>query len=293
MIKVKHKLILSAFLLLGCTGCTMNGFLFRSSGNYGPSATSGTYFIGKPYQIKGVWYAPAENDSYSEKGLAAWYTRAGNDKITTNGEVFDDAQFTAAHKTLPLPSLVRVTNLENGNTAIVRVNDRGPMVNNRLMDVSRRTAEALEFPATGTTLIQVDILPEESAQLKKALAAEGRLESGDAVVPPPEQTARQPLYESSDPTLIPVYDGKKPAVAPPAADGFYIQFGAFAQEENARRLQDSLSAVEAVGISPKAQGGKTLYRVRSGPFETKEQAQTALDNLVKEGYSQISIIVKE
>ena len=89
--------------------------------------------------------------TYSEKGMASWYSRDTQNRLTTNGEVFDDYKMTAAHKTLPLPSLVRITNLTNGNTAIVRINDRGPAVNNRLIDVSRGVAEALEMAEVGTT----------------------------------------------------------------------------------------------------------------------------------------------
>ena len=202
------KYTLSAIILASFLGgCSENGFLFRSGNPYDDtSGEQGVYYIGSPYQIKGVLYTPQENMEYSEKGFASWYSRDEQNRLTTNGEIFYDNLMTAAHKTLPLPSLVRITNLENGNTAIVRVNDRGPAVNSRLIDVSRRTAEALEFPETGTTLVQVDILPDESKQLKSQLEeyVESDEEISFDVIPVGDS---QPIYQPEDSFFEPIYDG--------------------------------------------------------------------------------------
>ena len=86
---------------------------------------AGDYKVGKPYQINGVWYYPVVDYSYSETGIASWYGPGFNGRLTANGEIYDDSKLTAAHRTLPLPSMVRVTNLENGRSIVVRVNDRG------------------------------------------------------------------------------------------------------------------------------------------------------------------------
>lgn len=210
MIKVKKDTLL---ILLGClvlNGCSDNGFLFRSFGEYDQTERKGVYYIGEPYRIKGVLYTPTEDMSYSERGMAAWYTRNDLNKLTTNGEVFDDNLMTAAHKTLPLPSMVRITNLENGNTAIVRVNDRGPDVNNRLIDVSQGTAAALEFRAGGTTMVQVDILPEESRRLKAALMGKDQVPVNTDIYTPVEIVplgSELPVYQPSE-SAIPIYGDK-------------------------------------------------------------------------------------
>ncbi len=115
----------------------------------------GYYKVGKPYKVAGRWYKPQEDLDYDEVGTASWYGTDFHGRRTANGEVFDMAGFSAAHPTLPLPTYARVTNLENGRSVVVRVNDRGPFAHNRLIDVSKRTAEALDFHHDGTTKVRV------------------------------------------------------------------------------------------------------------------------------------------
>jgi rare lipoprotein A len=133
------------------------------------TAGGGRYKVGKPYQIKGVWYYPAIDYDYVEEGVASWYGPGFHGKLTANGEVYDQNDMTAAHRTLPMPSLVRVTNLENGRSLKLTVNDRGPFARDRIIDVSRRAAQLLGFHAAGTTQVRVEILAEESRQLALAL----------------------------------------------------------------------------------------------------------------------------
>src|SRR6266571_3385495 len=116
----------------------------------------GTYRIGKPYTVGGRIYVPEEDTSYREEGLASWYGDDFHGRLTANGEVFDMASLTAAHTTLPMPCYARVTNLGNGKSLIVRVNDRGPYVGNRLIDVSNRAAELLEFKGHGVARVRVE-----------------------------------------------------------------------------------------------------------------------------------------
>src|SRR6202043_2321333 len=116
----------------------------------------GTYRVGKPYVVAGRVYVPEEDVNYREEGLASWYGDDFHGRLTANGEVFDMASLTAAHPTLPMPSYARVTNLSNGKSLIVRVNDRGPYANNRLIDVSHKAAELLDFKGVGVARVRVE-----------------------------------------------------------------------------------------------------------------------------------------
>src|SRR3984885_8844581 len=116
----------------------------------------GQYLVGHPYTVAGRRYYPAENPSYSAVGMASWYGAAFHGRRTANGEVYDMASLSAAHPTMPLPSYARVTNLENGYSVVVRVNDRGPYHSGRVMDVSSRVADVLDMKAMGTAKVKVD-----------------------------------------------------------------------------------------------------------------------------------------
>lgn len=147
----------------------------------------GRYKIGKPYQIKGIWYYPAVDYGYSEIGVASWYGPGFDGQETANGEIYDMNDLTAAHRTLPMPSVVRVTNLANGRSIKLRVNDRGPFAQGRILDVSRRAAQLLGFYQQGTTQVQVDIEAEESRQIAQALTggAAPTMVAARAAPPPP------------------------------------------------------------------------------------------------------------
>lgn len=116
----------------------------------------GTYRVGKPYTVAGRMYVPEEDVNYRAEGMASWYGDDFHGRLTANGEVFDMASLTAAHPTLPIPSYARVTNLGNGKSLIVRVNDRGPYHGNRLIDVSNRAAELLDFKGNGIARVRVE-----------------------------------------------------------------------------------------------------------------------------------------
>src|SRR5437660_4259938 len=116
----------------------------------------GTYRVGKPYTVAGRVYVPEEDTNYREEGLASWYGDDFHGRLNANGEVFDMASLTAAHPTLPMPCYARVTNLGNGKSLIVRVNDRGPYHGNRLIDVSNKAAELLEFKGNGVARVRVE-----------------------------------------------------------------------------------------------------------------------------------------
>ncbi|BCM19593.1 endolytic peptidoglycan transglycosylase RlpA [Mesorhizobium sp. J8] len=112
--------------------------------------------LGKPYQVRGKWYYPKEDKNYAKVGLASWYGDAFHGRLTANGEVYDMTHLTAAHPTMPLPSYARVTNLETGSSVIVRVNDRGPYHEGRIIDVSERAAQMLDYDKVGTARVKVE-----------------------------------------------------------------------------------------------------------------------------------------
>ncbi len=140
----------------------------------------GRYQVGKPYQVAGRTFVPAENKNYKAEGMASWYGAAFHGRLTANGEVFDRHALTAAHPTLPLPSYVRVTNMNNGRSVMVRVNDRGPFHGNRVLDVSKKTAELLDFQRLGTARVRVeyagpaDLSGSDDARLLATYREDGR-----------------------------------------------------------------------------------------------------------------------
>jgi rare lipoprotein A len=154
---------------LALANCASSGKFSRVDPKYGVSSSprvvalgepvpkgGGTYRVGKPYTVGGKVYVPEEDVNYRQEGLASWYGDDFHGRLTANGEVFDMASLTAAHPTLPIPSYARVTNLGNGKSLIVRVNDRGPYHGNRLIDVSNRAAELLDFKGNGIAKVRVE-----------------------------------------------------------------------------------------------------------------------------------------
>ncbi|WP_031337959.1 septal ring lytic transglycosylase RlpA family protein [Rhodopseudomonas sp. B29] len=154
---------------LALANCAQNGQFSRVDPKYGVSSSprvvgfgepvpkgGGTYRVGKPYVVGGRVYVPEEDVNYRAEGLASWYGDDFHGRLTANGEVFDMASLSAAHPTLPIPSYARVTNLSNGRSLIVRINDRGPYHGNRLIDVSNKAAELLDFKRKGTARVRVE-----------------------------------------------------------------------------------------------------------------------------------------
>jgi rare lipoprotein A len=143
-------------------------------------SAEGQRHIGKPYQVGGRWYHPKEDEDYDETGVASWYGSEFHGSRTANGERFDPSMLTGAHPTLPLPSFVRVTNLKNGKTAVVRLNDRGPFKPGRIVDVSRAVAEKLDFRRAGSAKVRVEYLgpaPIDGGD-EETLVAEAKFETG-------------------------------------------------------------------------------------------------------------------
>src|SRR6266581_498049 len=138
----------------------------------------GTYRVGKPYTVGGRVYVPEEDPDYRAEGIASWYGDDFHGRLTANGEVFDMGSLTAAHPTLPMPSYARVTNLSNGKSLVVRVNDRGPYHGNRLIDVSNKAAELLEFKGNGVARVRVEYVARAPLEGSDDLQLMATLRSG-------------------------------------------------------------------------------------------------------------------
>jgi rare lipoprotein A len=301
-----------AALLAGCGGRAP-----EATGN-GAGGARGQYKVGSPYQIGGVMYYPAEDFGYEETGIASWYGEDFHGKYTANGEVYDLNAMTAAHRTLPMPSVVQVTNLDNGRTMALRVNDRGPFARNRIIDVSRHAAQLLGFERQGTAKVRVKILVPESIQV----ASLARHAVGDDKVPPGEApkaapispvataplpaqpgvrvaaTQPQPVSLPSPlpPSQLPVATAPPPlpervAVVPVRATQIYIQAGAFSRADNALRLKSRLDPLGEVKVEGARVNGIDLYRVRLGPIRSVDDADKLLDRVVASGIAEARIIV--
>src|SRR5471030_2435098 len=187
-------MLLLAAIISGCTTASRPGAGALSTGK-------GIYKVGTPYQIDGVWYYPAEDWNYDETGIASWYGEQFHGRYTANGEVFDLNSVTAAHRTLPMPTIAQVTNLENGRTIQIRVNDRGPYARGRIIDLSRRSAQLLGFEGQGTAKVRVRILVPETIQA----ASLARRNGGDDKL----------LAASDAPRAAPVVPVTSAVLAPP------------------------------------------------------------------------------
>ena len=261
-------LLLSSALTLA--GCTDNAQIFSSaaSGSAKQSSTGSTgyYKVGNPYQVAGVWYYPKEDYSYKEIGVSSWYGPDFHNGITANGELYDMHALTAAHRTLPLPSIVRVTNLQNGRSVVLRVNDRGPFVNNRVIDVSMRAAQMLGFKDQGTAQVQVEILPEESKKLKEEMlaSAEGSTEAAPTALSETEYQ-QEPIAQPRNLE----YSPNRPRLAnpPPAANNMPSPLIATSVQEKENPYNDWDSDL------PKAQAQKIAYEEPAAAPAPKPQSK--------------------
>lgn len=238
----------------------------------------GTYKVGNPYKIMGKWYYPKEDYSYSEVGIASWYGEDFHAKKTANGEKYDMNTLTAAHRTLPLPSIVRVTNLENGRSLVLRVNDRGPYAKDRIIDISKRGAQLLGYQTKGTAKVRVEIMAEESRALKAAMLGE---DVPTVSTPVPATT---PMPEP-EPTYTP--EESEPVVS---QSGTYIQAAAFTQRNLADGLSGRLSSFGNSFVVPATVNGTQFYRVRVGPFSNTEAAYETLSKIKNYGISDARIV---
>ncbi len=227
---LRHSLHMSALIGVALTvsGC-ISIKPFSNRANYPVSREStvapdrptfgdqalGKYKIGNPYKIDGVWYVPADQPDYDDVGMASWYGGDFHNKLTANGEMFDMNAYSAAHKTLPMPSIVEVTNLDNGKKLRLRINDRGPFVGERIIDVSRAAAVALGFNQQGLAKVRVRYIGPAK------LLAPSDVASGNTTAPSSSYYATNPEYQPSPDTMAeqdiaPIPLGLAPPAASPA-----------------------------------------------------------------------------
>ncbi|MEX0760777.1 MAG: septal ring lytic transglycosylase RlpA family protein [Tistlia sp.] len=308
--------VLALSLLLALTACSEVQFAAQTAKGFaGPPGSEqvGRYKVGNPYQIAGKWYYPQADLAYDETGIASWYGPGFHGKQTANGERYDQQALTAAHPTLPMPSLVEVTNLENGRVLKLRINDRGPYKNGRILDLSKRAADLLDVTRRGTAKVRVRVLREESLQL--AAIAQGRspellAQAGSAppAVPLTEvsaeplagapapaaqgRAAAQPaVVRSTPPEPAPLLDGRitQTAVLPSA---IFVQAGAFTEPVNAQRLAGRLDPLGSVRVAPANVNGTSYYRVQLGPLASVDEADMLLGRLIDYGFSEAHVVVR-
>jgi peptidoglycan lytic transglycosylase len=276
-------------------------------------ANAGVYRVGNPYQVGGTWYYPREQPDYDETGIASWYGPSFYGHPTADGEIFDANALTAAHRTLPLPVNVRVTDLDNGQSIVVRVNDRGPFSKGRIIDVSERAAKLLGFFNQGTARVRVQYLARAdlpngqpqpfgvgtpTAVVNAVTAAPTTAVQNETLAPVPGArqapaqstaalSAAAPLPQGPDPGALP--SGQVTRMPVPSVTHLYVQVGAFSSYQNAARLAARLG--NDLKISAVQRNGQTLYRVRSGPFNTTDEADAALSKEISLGASDAQIVV--
>ncbi len=258
--------------------------------------------IGRPYAINGVWYRPAVDWSYVEEGVASWYGTEFHGRRTANGERFDMHDLSAAHRTLPLPSIVQVTNLENGRSLRLRVNDRGPFARSRIIDVSKSAAKALGFYDKGTARVRVRLVADESMRLAglsppartmPVTAPAARLAAAPVVAPVVPQAATPPAASVAAPLVAHkvVADAGAGAYRIYSARSF-VQAGAFADGGNASRAGMQLAHLAPVVITYGAPEGANFYRVRLGPLASADEADRVLAEVIRAGFPGSRVVME-
>jgi len=222
--------------------------------------------FGKRYHIM------SSSQGYKERGIASWYGSKFHGKRTSSGEPYDMHGMTAAHKTLPLPTYVRVTNLKNGRQVILKVNDRGPFHENRIIDLSHTAAIKLGIKGTGTGLVEVEAIdPKQwhAAAQKSSAPSDSKITSKVATLANDIETG-------------------------PSTTELYLQLGAFVSSHNAHKLKDRVNSViqpELVSVSTTLKNSQQYYRVRIGPINTVEYADSLSQTLSKQGFGQARIVI--
>jgi rare lipoprotein A len=262
------------------------------SGPPAPGAAKGLRGTEKPYQVRGIWYYPKADPDYDEQGIGSWYGEQFHNRRTANGEIFDMDLPSAAHKTLPLPSIVEVTNLDNGRKLKVRVNDRGPFVDGRIIDLSKAAADQLGYQRSGVARVRVRYV----GPATKTPFDERRIIA--AAPPPPE-----PRYTPPPPSPAPVYVAAPPAETastapePPLAStppsvlaSYRVQAGSFANRDNAERALAQLSEAGEASIESVARSQGVLYRVVVDAGSDEGEAFGVRDRVVALGFSDATVL---
>jgi rare lipoprotein A len=247
-LKLAHRLFWIGWLAVGImTGCTT-------------TPTAPTQSPGKPtpYKVAGKWYQPVSHaKGFQQRGIASWYGKKFHGKKTSNGEIYNMYAMTAAHKTLPLGTYVHVRNLDNNNAVTVRINDRGPFVQGRIIDLSYSAAKKIDIATSGTAPVVIVALEPDNRQKPKS--------------------KDKPEHKPVD-----FYNGN-----------FTFQIGAFSDKQNALRLKESLDQTyKNAHVSEYDNGQETLYRVRVGRASSLEQAVEYEKALIQNGFKDVFIVAE-
>jgi rare lipoprotein A len=290
-------------------------------GSGGSDHTGGTW---KPYQVNGRWYYPEDQPDYDKVGTASWYGDAFNGKPTADGEIFDMYGYSAAHKTLPLPSMVEVTNLDNGRSMQLRVNDRGPFVDDRLIDLSKAAADKLGVLRPGLARVRVRYVgpapdaPGRDVDVQYAQTAppvrtpkpqpapQRQAWPAPGALPRLDQADLQSLHEpdqyaaASPPPAAPaVVIPSIPAPAQPVLaaapqmvqpGGYAIQAASFSSRTNAEKAASQLASVGQIEIASAERDGSTFYRVYVRSLKDEAEAGDALQRVAANGYRDAKIV---
>jgi rare lipoprotein A len=281
----------------------------------GGTSNLGVYKLGSPYRINGRLYVPAFDPAYDRVGIASWYGDDFHGRPTANGEVFDKDRISAAHPTLPLPSRVRVTNLENGRSIELRVNDRGPFVGDRLIDLSQAAAKELGFEEKGLARVRVQFLaldeargtpPEPTVRLARAEpAGEGprpepvrpqpwRPEPGrTAAVATPTRAATPEPSPALRPgvRLASLSAATNPATCP--LGPHWVQLGAFTEEARWRAAVRTAALVDTPKTEPVLVNGRAALRVRLGPAADRGEALALAERARQLGFADPLVVPVE
>jgi rare lipoprotein A len=267
----------------------------------------GKYHVGDAYQVAGRTWTPHEQPGYDKTGVASWYGEAFHKRKTSNGEWFDMNTLTAAHATLPLPSYAMVTNLDNGRKVIVRINDRGPFVDTRIIDLSKKAADVLGYRNKGKTHVRVKLIGpaplRDSSQhmvaMNEAMANGASVSqiasmADDANAETPVQVAtrkRNPKYDV-EPQDAGVQQASVDSqdTLPSDSAGYIVRVGVFHDLENAKLAFNQVSGFGPTQIVKAVGANGPLYRVQIGPLDNKDDANTALDTVISNGFEDARIV---
>jgi rare lipoprotein A len=307
--------VLGTLLLIGCLAGFLGacGSSSRGGGGGGSAgvAQRGTYKVGQPYKIDGVTYTPQEEFNRTETGVASWYGPGFHGKSTANGERYDQSDRTAAHRTLQMPAIVRVTNLENGMSTVVRINDRGPFARSRIIDLSRTAAEELDVVRNGTARVRIEQLSAESMAVRDVAiggggpaeqnAAVAQVASGQRTAPAPTMAAAPPPapIPVPVPVPVPVAPPRPQPVVVPAQPSPQPAWPTTPQPPSVETPVASGSGGRGVTVASLASGGVPAasttsalagngFYVQTGAFSTMENAERQRGAVRSYGTSEVS-----
>ena len=257
--------------------------------------TQGAYKLGAPYQAAGLWYVPAEDPTYDETGLAGVYGDNLAGKPTANGEIFDAHLATGAHATLPMPAIVEVTNLENGRTVRVRLNDRGANKPGRVIDLSRGASEQLGFSAKGTAKVRVRYVgPARLDHPTQPLFVQADYPVPAKAAPMQPQPAVSTPPASRPATVVVASAASGSAwnsvEAADAKGSYAVQAGAFSDPARAEQVAASLATAGAAAVRPVQVSGRQLYRVVVGSWIDHGSADAARAQVAEMGFGDARVI---